>query len=91
MTVFDGWFFAEEGVEFDGDIDRGGEGGPLGLRFAGLAFDGVEGGVLGTVANAELDPLVGGDGGGGAEFDFLAGKGGRGAPSRVLEFEGLDD
>ena len=84
VAVFDGGFFAEEGVKFDGDVGGGGGGCPLDFGFAGLAFDGVERGVLDTVANAELDPLVGGDGGGGPEFDFLAGKGGRGAPGGVL-------
>lgn len=91
VPVFDGGCFAEEGVEFDGNIGGGGRRGPLGFGFARLAVDRVEGGVLATVANPELDPLVGGDGCGRAEFDFLAGKGGRGTPCRVLEFEGLDD
>lgn len=84
VAVFDGGFFAEEGVEFDGDVGGGGGGCPLGFGFAGFAFDCVEGGVGRTVANAELDPLIGGDGGGGPEFDFEAGKGSRGAPGRVL-------
>jgi len=91
VTVFDRGFFAEKGVEFDGDIGRGGEGGPLGFRFAGLAVDGVDGGVFTAVANAEFDPLAGGEGRGGAEFDFRSGNGSDGAPGRVLEFEGLDD